>query len=85
MEIRGINMKKDNLKRLGMLSLVVMMISSFFSGLVLNVVNPSSIRFLLIPASTIIDAFLLLTKMQFPLLPLEMDDKFILFSYFKNP
>ena len=30
-------MKKDNLKRLGMLSLVVMMISSFFSGLVLNV------------------------------------------------
>ena len=37
MEIRGINMKKDNLKRLGMLSLVVMMISSFFSGLVLNV------------------------------------------------
>ena len=30
-------MKKDNLKRLGMLSLVVMMISSFFSELVLNV------------------------------------------------
>ena len=30
-------MKRDNLKRLGMLSLIIMMISSFFSGLVLNV------------------------------------------------
>ena len=30
-------MKKDNFKRLGMLSLIIMMIGSFFSGLVLNV------------------------------------------------
>ena len=28
---------KDNLKKVGMLSLIIMMIGSFFSGLVLNV------------------------------------------------